>query len=208
VFYLPPAFMPNEAEVGRQVVQVAASARVRRIVFSSVIHPVLSRLANHAAKATVEEAVLDSGLEYTFLHPAVFFQNYAASWQRTLDTGVLAEPWSPNTRLSHVDYRDVAEVAAIALTEDRLLYGFFELAAPGALNRYETAALMSEVLGRTIRAEKLDPRQLGDEARPMQPMFEHYDRHGLLGNPLILQAILGRDARTLRAYFEQLALGH
>jgi uncharacterized protein YbjT (DUF2867 family) len=208
VFYLPPAFMPNEAEVGRQVVQVAASARVRRIVFSSVIHPVLSRLANHAAKATVEEAVLDSGLEYTFLHPAVFFQNYAASWQRTLDTGVLAEPWSPNTRLSHVDYRDVAEVAAIALTEDRLLYGTFELAAPGALNRYETAALMSEVLGRTIRAEKLDPRQLGDEARPMQPMFEHYDRHGLLGNPLILQAILGRDARTLRAYFEQLALGH
>jgi hypothetical protein len=30
----------------------------------------------------------------------------------------------------------------------------------------------------------------------------------LLGNPLTLQAILGRDARTLRAYFEQLAVGH
>lgn len=33
-------------------------ARVRRFVFSSVIHLVLSGLVNHAAKAVVEEAVL------------------------------------------------------------------------------------------------------------------------------------------------------
>jgi hypothetical protein len=30
---------------------------VRRFVFSSVIHPVLGGLVNHAAKAPVEEAV-------------------------------------------------------------------------------------------------------------------------------------------------------
>ncbi len=44
---------------------------VRRFVFSSVIHPVLSQLSNHAAKAPVEEAVLNSNLEYTFLHPTL-----------------------------------------------------------------------------------------------------------------------------------------
>jgi uncharacterized protein YbjT (DUF2867 family) len=207
VFYIAPAFLPHEAEVGVQVVAAAASAGVRRFVFSAVIHPVLSRLENHAAKAPVEEAVLNSNLEYTFLHPAVYFQNYAASWRRTVDTGVLAEPWSTETRFSRVDYRDVAEVAAVALTEDRLLYGTFELCAPGMLNRHEVAALMGEVIGRPIRAERLDPGRLPDETRPMRPMFEHYDHHGLLGNPLALQAILGREPRSLRAYLEQLAVG-
>jgi len=49
------------------VIAAAGRADVRRFVFfSSVIRPVLS-LANHAAKARVEEALYDSGLEYTFL---------------------------------------------------------------------------------------------------------------------------------------------
>jgi hypothetical protein len=34
-----------------------------------VIHPVLSGLSNHAAKAPVKEATLNTNLEYTFLHP-------------------------------------------------------------------------------------------------------------------------------------------
>jgi hypothetical protein len=35
-------------------------------------------------------------------------------------------------------------------------------------------------------------------------MFDWYDQHSMLGNPLILRAILGREPRTLRAYFEEL----
>jgi hypothetical protein len=36
-------------------------------------------------------------------------------------------------------------------------------------------------------------------------MFAHYDHHGLVGSSLTLRAILGREPRTLRAYFEELA---
>ncbi|MBL3960938.1 hypothetical protein H3O04_00280 [Burkholderia sp. KCJ3K979] len=39
----------------------------------------------------------------------------------------------------------------------------------------------------------------------MITMFEHYDHGGLLGNPLMLTTILGREPRTLHAYFEELA---
>jgi uncharacterized protein YbjT (DUF2867 family) len=121
VFYIAPAFLPHEAEVGVRVVEAAKDAGVRRFVFSSVIHPTLSALGNHAEKGPVEEALLSSGMEYTFLHPTVFFQNFSPSWPSVVKTGVFAEPWSADTRFSRVDYRDVAEVAAIALTEDRLL---------------------------------------------------------------------------------------
>lgn len=203
-FYIAPAFMPAEETIGRSFVAAAIKAGVRRIVFSSVIHPVLSGLVNHAAKAPVEEAILDSGLEYTFLHPAIFFQNYAASWPQIIGTGAVAESWSCETRFSRVDYRDVAEVAAIALAEDRLLYGTFELCAEGWLDRHAVAALIGKALGRDIAAARIDPTTLGPDADAMRPMFEHYEHHGLTGSALTLRAILGREPRALRTFFNEL----
>ncbi len=214
VFYIAPAFMPHEAEIGTGMVEAAQRAGVRRFVFSSVIHPILTVLTNHGAKIPVEEAVLASDMEFTLLHPAMFFQNFAQSWPAVVKTGVLAEPWSSDTRFSRVDYRDVAEVAAIALTEDRLNFGTFELCAEGNLNRHDVAALMGEVLGRKVEAAKLDAgkalKDAGDDEQTaaIQPMFEWYDRHGLPGNAVILRSLLGREPRTLRSYFQELKDTH
>ena len=207
VFYIAPVTLPDEVTVGKAFVAAAIGAGVRRFVFSSVIHPVLSGLPNHALKAPVEDAVLNSELEYTFLHPTVLFQNSAGAWEDIVRTGVVAEPWSNDTRFSRVDYRDVAEVAAIALTEDRLLYGTFELCAAGWMDRHEVAALIGEVLGREITAQRIDPDTLPRSAQALRPMFDHYDRIGLRGSALTLAAILSREPRTLRAYFQELADG-
>lgn len=209
VFYIAPAFLPNEADVGKAMVEAATEAGVRRFVFSSVIHPILNGLANHIQKAPVEEALLTSGMEYTFLHPTVFFQNFTSGWSRIVESGVLAEPWSVETRFSRVDYRDVAEAAAIALTEDRLLYGTFELCAEGWHSRKDVAAIIGEVLGRSIRAERIDPKAAtagaGPGAPALEKMFDWYDKRGLMGSALTLRAILGREPRTLQAFFAERA---
>ena len=127
-----PRFLPSEAEVGQVMVEAAKQAGVRRFVFSSVIHPVISALVNHRDKATRSKKRLSSpGWNTLCCIPAMFFQNYAEGWDKVLKTGVYTEPWSAQTRFSRVDYRDVAEVAAIALTEDRLNYGTYELCAEG-----------------------------------------------------------------------------
>ena len=211
VFYIAPAFLPDEAEIGKGMVDSAERAGVRRFVFSSVIHPILSALGNHAQKAPVEEAVLTSGMQYTFLHPTIFFQNFTAAWPKTVETGVLAEPWSVDTRFSRVDYRDVAEAAAIALTEDRLLYGTFELCAAGWLNRKDVATIIGEVLSRPIKAERIGPKMAAAGAGPGAPalekMFDWYDKRGLMGSDLTLRAILGREPRTLQTFFEELNAG-
>ena len=193
VFYMAPTFLPDEAMLGVGVVEACRAAGVERLVFSSVIHPVLSGLVNHAAKAPVEEAVLDAGMDYAFLHPTLFFQNFRGSWPKIVETSVLAEPWSSESRFSRVDFRDVAEVAALALTEEWLLCGTYQLCAEGWLNRRDVAALIGEVLGREIRAERIDPGSLGDDAAAMPAMFAHYDRTGLRGSPVTLRAIMGRE---------------
>jgi len=204
VFYIAPAALENEAEVGKQFVAAAKGAGVRRVVFSSVIHPVLSELVNHADKAPVEEALLDSGMEYVFLHPAMFFQNIATSWAKMKETGVYGEPWSTETRFSRVDYRDVAEVAAIALTDESLVYGTYELCGEGNLNRHNLAALMSQIVGKEIKPIKVEIPPQANIPPKLTRMFAWYDKHALLGNSTTLRAILGREPRTLKSFFEEL----
>jgi len=207
VFYVPPPFFPDEAEVGKRVVAAAEQNAVKRITFLSAIHPNLSVADNHAAKLPVEEAIINSSLQYTILQPAMTFQNLLNRWRGVLKTGVFTEPWSVDTRFSRIDARDVAEVAAISLTEDRLLYGTFELCGDTTLSRRELAALMSAVLGRDILPERTDPKSLGSKFAAFIPLFEHYDHHGLIGNALVARAILGREPRLLKRFLEELAIG-
>ena len=204
VFYLAPAFIADEADIGMAIIEQSRRAGVRRFVFSSVIHPGLD-LINHSAKAPVECALYDSGMDYAVLQPALFFQNFAASFDRAVSSGVLAEPWSAETRFSRVDYRDVADVAALALTEDRLVGGTYELAADGHLNRHDVAELMSRAAGKPVSAERLDPGTLTDVAPAMRAMFDHYDHSGLLSTAVTLSAALGHPPRTLSDYFHELA---
>ncbi|MES1264384.1 MAG: NmrA family NAD(P)-binding protein, partial [Variovorax sp.] len=75
VFHTGPAFAPDEARMGLNMVEAARRAGVRRFVFSSVIQPTNTDLANHASKIPVENALFASGMEYVLLHPANLFQN-------------------------------------------------------------------------------------------------------------------------------------
>jgi uncharacterized protein YbjT (DUF2867 family) len=98
-------------------------------------------MQNHFAKGPVENAILESGMEYTFLQSAIFFQNYAAASPTAAQRAVFAEPYSAERPMTRVDYRDAAEVAAVALTEDRLVYGTFQLCAEGNLSRHGVVSL-------------------------------------------------------------------
>jgi uncharacterized protein YbjT (DUF2867 family) len=128
-----------------------------------------------------------------------------------IERGGFAEPFPIGTRVARVDYRDVAEVAAIAFLEDRLAYGTFELCATMP-DRNEIATLMSEVLGRPIVPSEapfdewaahlpLDP----DQKDLLAKVFETYAVSGSGGNSLVLRAVLGREPRSLRQYIENLA---
>jgi len=213
IFYIGPAFEPDESQMGLNMLRAARKAGVRRFVFSSVIHPTL-HLDNHFPKASVEAAVCSSGLEYVVLQPATFYQNLESGWRKVLEQHEFAEPFSKKARVARVDYRDVAEVAAIGLTEDRLSYGTFELCAEGLPNREDIARVMSEVLGTQVAAAEptfedwaananlhYDVRQ----TRSLRKMYDYYGKYGATGNSLTLRSILGREPRTLHQYVLGLA---
>jgi uncharacterized protein YbjT (DUF2867 family) len=112
-----------------------------------------------------------------------------------------------------VDYRDVAEVAAIALTTDRLVHGTYELCS-GTADRYEIAAELARVLRRPVEAREPSFEQWsaglaldGPTREAFAAIFRFYAEHGVAGNSLVLRTILGREPRTLRDYVEDFASG-
>lgn len=207
VFLITPAFHPAATQLGLNLAQAATDAGVSKIVYNGVYHPSLD-LDNHATTRPVEAALYTSGLDFTVLQPAMYMQALGGSYRQALDTGTIVMPWSKTSRLTYVDYRDVAEAAAIAFTGQRLSRGTFELAAGGTVDRVEIAELMSSAAGRSIIAA--DPpgdfRLPSNQPDGLQAMFTEYDRHGFSGgNSLVLRAILQREPRSLAAFITELS---
>jgi uncharacterized protein YbjT (DUF2867 family) len=215
VMLVTPRFTEDEAEIGIRVVTQARAAKVGRFVYSSAFHPQMRKMDHHWSKLLVEEAVIESGLPFTILQPAMFMQNVRIEWPEIKETGVYRRPYSPERKMALVDTEDLGEAAAIVLTEARFQGATFELAGPDSLSHAEMARVIGEEWGRSLRAEKRDPAEweAWAKARGWKPwsiaaylkMCAHYDAHGYPGgNPLVLGAILGRAPGTYRAFARRL----
>lgn len=215
VFYIPPKFLPDEGAVGVRLVNLAAEAGVERFVLSGVMYPFITDMCNHCEKLPVELALIKSGMTFTILHPTNLMQSTGVFfWDKVLETGEYIEPWAQDKKSGYVDYRDVAEVAAKALTEDGLQNGVFDLSAEGMISRDDIVAMMSEALGRTITTRTQPIEQWNEENMPPDSVLrdafagidKFYSRYGFPGgNDLVLRAILGRAPRSMKSYIEELA---
>lgn len=205
VYHMAPNMHPAEFEMGRRVITVAQDLGVERIVYHSVLHPQLESMPHHWDKLRVEGTIINSPLRWTILQPAPYVQNF----KRPAD-GILRIPYRSDALFSFVDLIDVAEAAATVLTRDEFDYGIYELAGPLVTSVAEIAR------GLGVRVESVDSLSWQREALAggMSPqtvtrltaMFEHYDHHGLVGNPAALAMILGRPpTNALDALLRDLA---
>ncbi|MBB6130611.1 SDR family oxidoreductase [Mucilaginibacter lappiensis] len=211
VFHIIPAFN-REVEAGLNMVTAAREAGITKFVFSSVYHTSLS-LANHAEKRQTEEALYHSGMDYTILQPAMYMQMLQQTWQAAKQSGEIIMPYSKDSKMAYVDYRNVAEAAALAMTDKRLSFGTFELASPGMFSRVDLAKLMSKKLGKTIVAKDMPvdewAKQVkipsGELREGLITMNKEYDKYGFSGgNSLVLETILGRPAHTVPQFIDEL----
>jgi uncharacterized protein YbjT (DUF2867 family) len=153
VMHIPPRFREDEAKIGLRVLKAAVDAKVGHFVFSSVFHPQMRDMDHHFNKLVVEEALIDSGLAFTILQPAMFMQNIRLEWPGIRDRGVYLRPYSPDQRMAMIDTEDYGEAAARVLTEPGYRGGIFELAGPDQLTTGEMAKVIAEEWGRPVRAE-------------------------------------------------------
>lgn len=214
MYYVAPKFIPDEAAMGRMVIAAATNAGVRTFVYQSVMHSSSRVMLHHAAKGEVEEALYRSSLDFTILQPARLMHNIVASWKKIQSTGVYMEPFSADVPISDVAFDDVAEIAASALTGSGYERVTLELCAAGMLNRHQRAALLSEAMGRPVRAASgevdawLASAGIEDpyEREARRLMFNYYHEFGFMGgNDLVLRSVLGREPTSYRRFLQRTA---
>lgn len=210
IYHICPNVSPHEFVYGEAVTRAAGQAGVGRLVYHSVLRPHIAAMPHHWEKARVEEMLFASGMAFTVLQPAAYMQNILAAWPAIVGEGVFRVPYPAATRLSLVDLDDVAEAAAIVLTQPGHDGAVYELVGTSGLSQTEVAAVLSHALSYEVRAveqplEEWSARArasgLDDDAREtLIRMFDYYAAHGLVGNPNVLGWLLGRAPATLAAF--------
>ncbi len=106
------------------------------------------------AHRLAERAIEESGLRHTFLRPNFFMQNFTTWYADDVRDGAIRLP-AGEGRVAYIDVRDIAAVAAAALTTREHDGETYTLTGPDALTHGEVAQIFSEVLGREIGYDAL-----------------------------------------------------
>lgn len=125
------------AAVGPELVRRAVDAGVRRItvLWGGYVGP-------------VEQAVADSGVDWTRLEPQEFMSNTLEWTESIRNEGVVREPYDHPSALVHE--ADIAAVAATALLEDGHVGAAYNITGPVTLTPRERIAVLSRAVGRDI----------------------------------------------------------
>src|SRR5512140_1830998 len=131
--FLLNAVSATECHEGLMAVNGARMAGVKKVVYLSVQDADKApHLPHFGAKLPVEAALRASGIPFTILRPNNFFQNDVWFKDAMLGFGVYPQPFG-DAGLSRVDVRDIAEVAALALTTDAATNETVNLVGPDVL---------------------------------------------------------------------------
>ncbi|MFD6278084.1 NAD(P)H-binding protein [Streptomyces sp. NPDC060209] len=140
--------------------RTAREAGVRQVVKLSAANVVDARAQDLITRwqRDCEAALTSSGLDWTLLRPRAFMSN-ALSWAASVRAEGLVRALYGHAPNACVHPRDIAEVAVLALTEDRHAGQAYTLTGPHPLTAAEQTEQLGEVLGRRLRFEEMEPPQ-------------------------------------------------
>jgi uncharacterized protein YbjT (DUF2867 family) len=209
--FLLSAAEPRQAELEERFIAAARAAGVAHVVKLSALGAAPDApFAGGRLHARIERALERSGLAFTHLRPHTLMQNLLRSAALIRDQGKLVAPMGA-ARISLIDARDVAAVAAAVLREGSRHAGkCYELTGPEALSYAIVAADLGAAAGHAVTYVDVPP------AAARQAMLQRALPAWLVDNILDLHAcfrdgqwseikpatreLLGRPARTFRDF--------
>jgi uncharacterized protein YbjT (DUF2867 family) len=195
-------------------IDAAKGAGVKKVVKLSALGASVdaaSPLLRHHALA--ERHLEASGLGFTVLRPTFFQQNWVAFFSHGIKAGQPVYTNAGDGRMGWVDTRDVAAVAAKALTEPGHEGLVYDLTGPESLSNAEAGAKLAARLGREVPVVSVPD---GAAFAAMQGMgMDPWYAYGMTAlNQAVrrgasdfttgtVELVTGRPPRTLDAFFEE-----
>jgi len=158
--------------------------------------------------AAVEQHVRDFGIPYTFLRPNLFFQGLLTVAGSIAAEGRLYAPIG-DAKVSAVDVRDIAAVAAVALTEPGHEGATYTLTGPASITHAQMAAALTAALGRGVTFVDVPPEAFAGRLRGILPPWQveglledyaHYRRGEAAAVSPAVAEVTGRPPRDIQQF--------
>lgn len=140
------------------VINAAKDAGVARIAYTGILGGPDADFALAAEHKATEQAVLDSGLTYTFLRNGWYTENYTAQIPVQLEHGVVGA--TGEGRIGAAARQDFAAAAAAVLTGEGHENKAYELSGDQAWTLAEYAAELSRQSGKEVAHADVPPEAL------------------------------------------------
>lgn len=154
---------------------VAKRVGIKHVTYLSVYKVEQFRDVPHfASKLAVENALREFGVPYTILRPGYYIQNDLNLKDALLGPGVYPMPIG-TAGIAAADVRDIAEAAAISLTEDGHDGQTYDIVAPTTISGPGNAAQWSRLLNKEIQYTGHNFDQWEQTMRARMPSWSAYD---------------------------------
>jgi uncharacterized protein YbjT (DUF2867 family) len=139
------------------VLEAAKRTGVKHIIKLSTMEASEHKIAIGKWAFEREELIRASGLNWTFLRPGMFMSNSIGWWAATIKSqGAVYFPGGKG-KVAPVDSRDIAAVAALALTQPGHNGQIYELTGSELLTVREMVGIISRALGKSLRYTDIPP---------------------------------------------------
>ncbi len=210
--FLLNAVVPDELTQALIAYDVAKRIGLKHVTYLSVFKVEEFRDVPHfASKLAVESALREFGVPYTILRPGYYMQNDLNLKGALTGPGVYPMPIG-TAGIAAADTRDIAEAAAISLTEPGHEGQTYDIVAPSPISGPANAALWSKLLGKEIKYTGHDFDQWEKTMRASMPswsafdlrmMFQGYFDRGFAATETEvtrLRKLLGRSPRSYEEF--------
>ena len=168
------------------------------------------------AHIAAEDAIMESGMNWTFVRPGFFMQNFRSSLNAARETGKLSMPMGDGT-ISCTDTADAGKFVAKVLTDADSTphYGqCYDITGPDpVLNFNDVARIIGEVIGQDVEYDDCDPDAYQEAIRPYHRNQWHSDAVAYLfaeianGNTpghktTTFQDMMGESGTSLKEYLQ------
>lgn len=150
----------SSSEVGQRakqhlnVIEAAWKNGVKWIVYTSLLRADNSSLSLASEHNVTEQAIKESGIDYTILRNGWYTENYASTIKSAIEGGAYIGSAS-NGRISSASRADYAEAAAVAITDESHKGKTYELAGDDSFTLHDLAAEVSKQSGKKIPYKNL-----------------------------------------------------
>ena len=208
----------DEVEFNQNAIDAAAAAVLSLVVRSSILGADPDSPATFVRDHGISDAALrDSGLPHAIVRPNMFMENVPENYVPSIDENGNFYANAGQARLSMVDTRDVAAVAAALLTESGHPEGIYDVTGPEALSLQDVAGKLSSRLGRQINFVDVPDDAVRQTllgfgvgewmAGGLVDLFQEYKRSGTDGYAAAVtdtvQRVTGRAPRSLDLMLEE-----